>query len=65
MEYFFGIEQAMKIYLKELKKGSTLDQVREIVKYCNELDIDNAWFFYACFAWRNAQEGFKYYKICM
>jgi len=37
---FFGIETGNEDLLKRIKKGITLDQVREIVKYCNELDID-------------------------
>lgn len=37
---FFGIETGNEDLLKRIKKGITLDQVREVVKYCNELNID-------------------------
>lgn len=37
---FFGIETGNEDLLKRIKKGITLEQVREAVKFCNKLDID-------------------------
>lgn len=37
---FFGIETGNQDLLNRIRKGITLDQVRQAVQWCNELDID-------------------------
>ncbi len=37
---FFGVESGNQDLLDRIKKGITLDQVRQAVKWCNELGID-------------------------
>jgi len=37
---FFGIESGNQDLLDRIKKGTTLDQIRQAIRWCNELNID-------------------------
>ncbi|MBU1102263.1 B12-binding domain-containing radical SAM protein [Patescibacteria group bacterium] len=60
---FFGIESGNQDLLDRIKKGTTLEQIRQAIKWCNELGIDTRGSFMLALPGETPEKGINTIKF--